>query len=83
MEYDGKGDTNCGWWYWNNSQRIDEWTRRFANKRTSRDDPDYSIIKIGQNIGNSQEKLRRLAITKTPVRNHQLTLVWKTLKGVY
>ncbi len=25
---------------------------------------------------------RRLAVTQTPVRNHRLTLVWKTRKGV-
>ena len=26
--------------------------------------------------------LRRLGITQTPIENHQLILVWKTLKGV-
>ena len=26
--------------------------------------------------------LKRLAVTQTPVRNHQLTLVWKTRKGI-
>ena len=26
--------------------------------------------------------LRRLAVTQTPVKNHQLTLMWKTLKNI-
>ena len=42
----------------------------------------YSIIKIGQNTGKSPGNLRRLAITQTPVRKHQLTLVGINLKRV-
>ena len=30
----------------------------------------------------SSQDLRRLAVTQTPVRNLQLTLAWKTFKGV-
>ena len=37
-------------------------------------------VDISQNIEKSLEDLRRLVVTQTPVRNHQLTLVWKTLK---
>ena len=36
---------------------------------------NYSIIKIGQNAGKSPENLRRLAVTQTTMRNHQLMLV--------
>ena len=43
--------------------------------RTSRDHPDNRIIKINQNTKKSPGDLRRLAVTQTPVRNHQLTLV--------
>ena len=40
-------------------------------KRISGKRPNYSFIKIGQNT------------EKSPgVENHQLTLVWKTFKGV-
>ena len=53
---------------------------RLANKRMSGDHPNYSIIKIGQNTEKSPDDLRRLADTQTPVKNYQLTLVWKTLK---
>ena len=53
MEYEGDGDTNCNRYAWNNLQRFGKETRRFRNHRTSRDHPDYSINKIGQNIEKS------------------------------
>ena len=34
-----------------------------------------------ENTEQSSGDLRRLTVTKTPVRNHQLMLVWKTLKS--
>ena len=46
-----------------------------GNKRTSRDHPNYCIIKISQNIEKSSGNLRRLAVTQTSERNHRLTLV--------
>ena len=75
------------WWrcyqlwlaYLRNLQRIGTRTGRIRNKRIIRDHPDYSIIKIGQNTEKSPNYLRRLAITQTPGRKRQLTLVWKTL----
>ena len=42
---------------------------------TCGDHLDFSIIKIGQNTEKSIGNLRRLAVTHTPVENHQLTLV--------
>ena len=36
-------------------------------------------IKIGQNTEKSPGDLR-LAVTQTPLKNHQLKLMWKTLK---
>ena len=47
--------------------------------RTSGDHPNYYIIENGQNTEKSPGDLRRLAVTQTPVKNHQLTLIWKTL----
>ena len=55
---------------------------KFRNKRTSGNHPNYSIIKIVQNNEKSPGDLWRLAVTQTPVRNHRLTLVWKSLKRV-
>ena len=80
MEQEGDIDTNCNWGAGNNLQRNGKATGRLGNKRTSRDHPDYSIIKIDQNIEKSSGDLRKLAVSQTPVKNHQLTLVGKTLK---
>ena len=45
------------------------------NWRTDRDYPNDSIAKYGQNPETSPGDLRRLAVTQTPVKNHQLTLM--------
>ena len=55
-EHEGDGDTNCGWCTGNNPQRIAEGTGRLGNKRTSRDRPDYSIIKTVQNTEKRHEE---------------------------
>ena len=44
------------------------------------DYPNDGIVKNGQNPETSPGNLRRLAVTQTPVKNYQLTLMWKTLK---
>ena len=43
------------------------------------DHPNDSIIEDGQNTEKGPGDLRRLAVTQTPVKSHQLTLMWKTL----
>ena len=48
--------------------------------RMGRDYPNDSIAENGQNPETSSGNLRKLAVTQTPVKNHQLTLMWKTLK---
>ena len=78
MEHEGDSVTDCSWCTWNDPEMIGKGTGRLRNQRTSRDHPDYSITKIGQSPGD----LRRLAVTQTPVKNHLLTLVRKTLKVV-
>ena len=50
------------------------------NKRISEDHPNDCIIEIGQNTEKSPGESRRLAITQTSGIDHQLTLMWKTLK---
>ena len=52
----------------------------FEIKRTSGNHPNYCIIEIGQNIEKSPGDLRRLAVNQTPVKDHQLMLIGKTLK---
>ena len=46
------------------------------------DHPNNSIIGNGRNTEDSPGDLRKLAVTQTPVKNHQLTLMWKTLVKV-
>ena len=48
---------------------------RLGNWRTGRDYPNDSIAMNGQNPETSPGDLRRLAVTQTPVKNHQLTLM--------
>ena len=42
------------------------------------DHPNYNSVENGQNTEMSLGDLRRLAVTQTPMKNHQLTLVWNT-----
>ena len=45
-----------------------------------RDYPNDTIAENGQNLETSPGDLRRFAVNQTPVKNHQVTLIWKTLK---
>ena len=74
MEHESDGDTNCNWCSWYSQQRIGKGTGGLENKRTSGDHPNYNIIKIGPNTEKSPADIRRLAVTQTPVEDHQLTL---------
>ena len=49
----------------------------------SGDHPNNSIIENGQNTEKSPGDLRRLAVTQSPVKDDQLTLMWKTLMSNY
>ena len=42
--------------------------------------PNDRIAENGQNPETSPGDLSRLAVTQTTVKNHQITLTWKTLK---
>ena len=75
MEHESDGDTNCNWCTWYSHQRIGKGTGRIGNKNTSGDHPNNSTVKIGQNTEKSPGDLRRLAVTQTPVKDHQLMLV--------
>ena len=50
-------------------------------EKTGQDHPNYCIIEILQNTEKSPGHLKRLAVPQTPVKDHQQTLIWKTLKG--
>ena len=82
VDHESDGDTNCNWDTRYSHQRFGTKTGGLGNKRTSEDHPNYSIIEIGQNTEKSLGDLRRLTVTQTPVEDHQLMLVWKTIKRV-
>ena len=58
---------------------IIKWPRGFGCWRPSGDHSSNSIIENGQNIENSPGDWWRLAVTQSPVKYHQLTLIRKTL----
>ena len=78
MGHEGDGDTNSNRCTRNNSRMISLEAGRTRNQRKSGVLPDYSIIKIGQNTEKGSGDLKRLAVTQTPVEDHQLMVVWKT-----
>ena len=80
MEHEGDSYTNRDWRFWYSHQMVIKGTGRLGNKRTSGDHSNYYIIENDQNTEKSLGDLRRLAVTQTSVKNHQLTLMWKTLK---
>ena len=51
-----------------------------GNKRMSGDNINYSIAEIDHYTEMSHGDLIRLDVTQTPVKDHQLRLMWKTLK---
>ena len=80
MEHGGDNYTNRDWCFWYSHQRIIKGARGLGGWRTSGDDPNYCIIENDQNTEKSLRDSRKLAVTQTSVKDHQLTLMWKTLK---
>ena len=62
------------------SKRLRRETKDIVNQRKNQDYPNYRIGEFSQNTEKCPGDLRRLAVTQTPVKDHQLTLVWKTWK---
>ena len=56
-------------------QRIGTGTRELRKNRMSGDYLNYTLVKISQNAAESPGDLRELAVTQTPVKDHQLTLM--------
>ena len=72
MEYENDRDTNYIWY------------ARYSHQRTGTGTGGRAeIIEIDQNTEKSPEDLKRRAVTQTPVKIYQLTLVWKSLKSNY
>ena len=71
VEHESDYYTNCNWCSWYRYLKPGG----IGNNGTSGDHPNYSIIEIGQNTEKSSGDSKRLAVTQTPVKDHQLTLV--------
>ena len=70
-------DTNCDCYLWYSHQRNGTMTGGLGYNGKSADCPNYSIFENGQNTEKSPGDLRRLAVTQTPEKDHQLKLKWK------
>ena len=71
MEYEGDSDISCGWCTWGNPQRIGKGAGRGHIETIQ----ITALLRLGLNTQKSPGDLRKLAVTQTSVRNHQLTLV--------
>ena len=77
MELEGDDYTNHVWCFWYIHQRIIKGTEGVGGWWMSGEHPKYNIIENGHNTKNSPGELRRLAVTETAGKDHQLTRMWK------
>ena len=68
MKYEDDGDTNCNCCTRNDLQRLGERAERVGNRWTSREHPNYSIVKIAQNTEKCPGNLRWFVVAQTPVK---------------
>ena len=74
MEHEGDDYTNCDWCFWHRNKKIIKGLGGLGSWQTSGDYPNESIKK-GINTEKSPGDSRRLAVTQSPVKDHQLTLI--------
>ena len=63
VKHESDIDTNCNCCTYYSHQRNGKKTRGFGNKKTSEDNPHYSIAEIGQNTEKSPGDLWGLVVT--------------------
>ena len=68
VEHESDHYTNCNLCSWYSYQRICTRTGGLGNNGTGRNNPNYSIVEIGQNIEKIPGDLRRLAVSHIPVK---------------
>ena len=74
-EHAGDNYTNCNWCIWNSNLRNTKGTGELGTWRTSGEHPNYSSIENDQNSEKSPGDVRRLAVSQTPGKDHQLALM--------
>ena len=57
------------------TKRIIKGPRRYGSWRPSGGHPNFTIIENGQNTEKSSGDLRKLAVTQSPVKDHQRKLM--------
>ena len=72
MEHVDDGDTNCNLFTWNDPRRLEKGARGDESWRTSRNYPNYSIVKISQITEKNPGELKRLTVTQNLAKYHQL-----------
>ena len=72
-------NTNCDWCFLNGNLRLIKGPGGLGRCWPSGDQPNSGIIEDGQNTEKSPGDLRRFDVAQSPVKDHQLTLMWKTL----
>ena len=75
MEHEGDNYTYHDSCFWYGQKRIIKETGGLGSRRTSGDHPSYGIIENRQNTEKSPGYVRRLAVTQTPWKDHQLKLL--------
>ena len=80
MELEGDDDINWNWLAQYDPQKLGKGVETNWKSEIDWNHPNNSSTKIGQNTEKSSGNLGRLAITQTPVKDHQLTLMRKTRK---
>ena len=75
MEHEGDDYTNRDWCIRHSNYRTIKGIGGIGSSRTSGDCRNYTIVENGQNTEKSPGDLRRLAVTQTPVKDHQLILI--------
>ena len=74
MEHESDGDTNCNWRTWTDRQRVEKSVGWVGNRRTNPDHPNYPALRLARLL---RRVLGRLAVTRTLVKDHQVTLIEK------
>ena len=68
------------WHARNSPQRLRKDPGGIVDYRNNQDHTDHSIVNIGLNTQKIPRNLGRLAVTQSPAKDQQLTLIWKTHK---
>ena len=82
LEQETNRFNNCNLCARNGPQNLGKGAGKFGNWRNNRDYRNHSILKISRYTDKSPRDLRTRAVSQIMVKDHQLTLAWKTIQIV-